>query len=243
MPWAAVGGAVGGIAGGLFGGSSAKKAAKIQAKAAVDVAKIQAAQKQPYVDAGKEGLATLSAGLKPGGQFNRPFTMADATNSEAEKIAQARAKDAIANSAAAKGGYLSSNQIRDATDAAGAIGAQYQNQAFNQWLAQNTQTLGGVESLAGTGQTASTQVADATSGAALAGAGARAGSAVAQGNIWGGVAQDIGRTLGQVAGLSSIFNSGTPSTAGSGMTATPYTMADWNNAAAPSFSPPGGYSF
>jgi hypothetical protein len=169
--------------------------------------------------------------------------MADATNSEAEKIAQARAKDAIANSAAAKGGYLSSNQIRDATDAAGAIGAQYQNQAFNQWLAQNTQTLGGVESLAGTGQTASTQVADATSGAALAGAGARAGSAVAQGNIWGGVAQDIGRTLGQVAGLSSIFNSGTPSTAGSGMTATPYTMADWNNAAAPSFSPPGGYSF
>ena len=214
MPWAAAGA----IGGALIASDAASGAANKSADASKYAADIQAKQKQPWVDAGKKGLDLLTAGVAPGGQFNKPFTMADAQNSEAEKFAQQRANESVTNSAAARGGYLNSNALRTAQDTAGAIGSSYQNQAFNQNLAQNQMALGAVESLAQTGQTAATQVADAASNAALAGGAAQAGAQIAGGNAWANVlgSKGFGSMASDTFGsLKSIFS--TPSSSPSPM--------------------------
>ena len=110
------------------------------------------ANQQPYMNAGAQALQTLSAGLMPGGQFNKPFSMADAQNMPAYQFALQQGRSAIDSTAAAKGGALSSNAINAQTTFAEGTAAQYEQQAFNQWLAQNNLTLGALQNMVNTGQ-------------------------------------------------------------------------------------------
>ena len=167
---------------------------------------------QPYMSAGTDALATLSAGLQPGGQFNKPFSMSDATNSEAYKFAAQ-----AGNSVMATGGtQLSSANVNSQMQ----IASQFEQQAFNQWLASNNLTLGALQQQIATGQRSASQLATelgqagvsaatiqqnigidqagGTTGAATAKAGGITGAATA---VAGGI---TGAAAAQSAGVSGV---------------------------------------
>lgn len=215
--WVAVGV---GVAGAVGGAASSADASRSAANKQADAAREAAAQQQaaaaqniaaqkPWLEAGTQALGRLSTGLAPGGEYAQKFTMADAAASPAEQVAQQRASQAIQNSAAARGGLIGSNVLDQLQTTAGDIGAQYQNQAFNQWNTQQNRQLGAQQSLAGIGQTSAANVAgqttagaDAAANAALTAGGAQAGSQIAQGSAIGtGLGQ-----LGNILGQSGIFN-------------------------------------
>lgn len=118
----------------------------------------QQAIQQPYQTAGTQALQTLSAGLAPGGQFNRPFTMADAQNMPAYQFALEQGQQAISNAAAAGGTQLSSANIESLGKFASGTAAQYEQQAFNQWLQQNNLSLGALQNMVATGQISTGQL-------------------------------------------------------------------------------------
>lgn len=204
--------AVTNVVGALIGADATRKAANTQADAARYAADAVAAQKQPWVTAGTTGLNMLTAGLQPGGQFTKQFTMADAQNSDAMKFTLDQGMQALKNSEAARGGLLGTNALQEQTKYAEGVASTYQNQAFNQWLAQQTQLLGATESLAQTGQTASTQVADTTANAALAAGGAQAGAQVAQGNLWSKALTSTVNDQSTMTTLSNLFGLNSSST-------------------------------
>lgn len=206
MPWAVAAT----VAGSLISSDASRKASNTQADAAKQAADISAQQRQPWVDAGSAALKRLSDGLAPGGEYSKKFTMADATNSSAEKHALETGMGSIQNLAAAKGGLLSTNALQETTKFAEDTAASYQNQAFNQWMAQQQMQLGAQQSLAQVGQTAVNQVADTNANAVLAAANAQAGNTIAQGNILGSALGSLGNiftsnTGGGGGSLSNIF--------------------------------------
>lgn len=188
--------------------SGAENAAQTQADAATRAAEIQAAQRAPWVEAGKTALQRLQTGLAPGGEFRAQFSMADAMNAPAMQTALATGREAIEQSAASRGGLLSSNTLAGLTEYGQKVGAQYQNQAFNQYLAQLEANLKPIQSLAQVGQAEVGRVADVSSNAALAAGGALAGAQVAQGNIYGSAVSNLGKQLGQMNVLQGLFGGG-----------------------------------
>jgi len=118
----------------------------------------QTANQQPYMSAGTTALQTLSAGLQPGGQFNTPFTMSDATNSAAYQFALQQGTQALNNTDAAKTGTLNSNNIQDNITFAEGTASTYEQQAFNQWLQSNNLTLAALQQQVATGQTSTAQL-------------------------------------------------------------------------------------
>lgn len=109
---------------------------------------------KPYATTGAAANQQLATGLQAGGQFNTPFTMANAANAPAMQTALAQGEQAIQNSAAAKGGLLGTNTLAGLSDYGQQTGAQYENQAFNQDLASKQLAMGGLENLSGTGASA-----------------------------------------------------------------------------------------
>lgn len=200
------------LGGSYLQSQAAGRAADAQSAGAVEAARIAAQQRQPWVDAGKGALDRLTKGLQPGGEFAQKFSMADALNSPAYKEALRGGMEAIQNSAAAKGGLLSSNTMQDLTKFGEATAAQFENQAFNQWLAQQQQLLAPVQSLAQVGQTEVNQVADTGANAALAAAAARSGAISAQGNIWGSALSNQANQYQQYQLLNQILGGGSTGT-------------------------------
>lgn len=130
-----------------------------QRQTLADIQRLQ----NPYLQAGTSALAQLQAGLKEGGQYNRAFTREDAQNSDAYKFSLDEGTRAINAAAAAGGLQLSSANLQDLGKFAEGNAAQYQQQAFNQWLAQNNLSLGGLQRLVDTGQVSAGQVQQALS--------------------------------------------------------------------------------
>ena len=168
----------------------------------------------PYITAGQPALARMAAGVAPGGEFTNTFTMADAQNSPAMLNAQAQGADVIQNAAAAKGGLLGTNTLADLTKFGQGNAAQYENQAFNQWLANRNANQGAVAGMVnlgfGASGTAATDIANIQTGMAKA----LSSGTIAQNNARntgvtgaiGAAGQAIGG-LGQLAqGTSSLYN-------------------------------------
>lgn len=191
--------------GSAMNSNAASSAANAQTDAAREAAAIQSQQRAPWVAAGTQALGTLQEGLKPGGAYNKTFTMADAQNSDSMKTALKYGKESVENSAAARSGLLNSNAMKQGAQTAEDISSSFQNQAFNQNLATNNQQLNAMQSLANLGQTNVNAVADSASNAALVGGGARAANSVAQGNIWSKALSDGGNQQGTINILKSIF--------------------------------------
>ena len=118
------------------GGSAAKEAAVINAAAAKEVQDLQARLRAPYTQLGSAAAQQYATLLGPGGPLGKPFSMADATNTGVMQQAQRAASEATQQSAASRGGLLTSATQEALQRRAGDIGAQYQNQAFNQYIAQ-----------------------------------------------------------------------------------------------------------
>lgn len=177
---------------------------------------------QPYLDAGSKALAELNSGLAPGGQFNRPFTMADAANSTAETFAQQQGQQAIENANAATGGQLSTNNLNQEVKFAEGTASTYEQQAFNQWLAQNNLTLGALQQMVQTGQVSEGQLqtAMAQAGVSIETLQQNIGSANAAGTLGaatalGNAAASSGKVIGAgQAGAADVIGTGQANSAG-----------------------------
>lgn len=155
MPPLAIGGAIsagGSILSGILGASAADKAAKQQAAAGQQASNLagaagsqaQAAQQsqlkseganeQPFVGAGQQAVGSLSNLLAPGGQltqgygsFNAPTGVTE-QNDPGYQFRLQQGQNALQNSAAARGGLLSTGTAKNLNDyAQNSASAEYGN--------------------------------------------------------------------------------------------------------------------
>lgn len=143
-------GAAGGILGGILGSSAADKAAKAQEKAANDAADFAKQQQNnstnyqtgvageqrgllsPYANAGAGAVSNLGQLLQPGGQLNKGYqdfqapTGVTEQNDPGYQFRLSQGLNALQNSAAARGGLLSSGTAKNINDYA-------QNSASNEY--------------------------------------------------------------------------------------------------------------
>ena len=151
------------IISGLLGADAASSAAETQAAAGQQAIAAQEralaeqrALMQPFVGAGTTALQRLVSGVGPGGEFAQPYQLGEALpamgtfkaeETEAQRFARDQALAAMQEQMQRGGQALSSNAIIGAGDLAAKIGSQYEQQGFNQWLAQQQEaynrSLGG----------------------------------------------------------------------------------------------------
>lgn len=186
-----------------IGSSSASKAAKAQTAAAdAGVAETRAAREEmrrllePYVAAGGPALEQMMAALGLSGDAAQADYVADQARSPVFQGLVAQGENAILQNASATGGLRGGN-------VQGAL-AQFRPAMLNQFLENQYSKLGAMTQL---GQNSAAGVGNAGLGVAgnigalmqQAGA-ARAGGAIAQGNAWGGFANNIGSLAGIALG-------------------------------------------
>lgn len=156
-------------------------AARQQASGAREAARIAAEARAPYTRAAEQALGTLSSGIAPGGQFAQRY--AYGSPRAAQLAAEDAARRNIEQSAASRGGLLTSNTLDQIQRESARIGASYQNQDFNQWLAEQQLLMKPLETMVGMGSQQISQVADIGSTAAMAAAGSRAGATLQTANL------------------------------------------------------------
>jgi hypothetical protein len=141
----------------------------------------------------------MSAGTAAGGEFNRDFSLADFQRDPGYQFRMDQGSNALQSSAAARGGLLNGGSLK-ALDRYGQdyASGEYSN-AYNRFNNDRTQRFNRLASLAGTGQTATRDVAN--QGTALAtqngnnlmqAANARASGYVGQGNAINGGLSTLG---------------------------------------------------
>lgn len=235
----------------VVGGVAANRGARTQANAARDAsnAQLQAqreandlqremynqnrADMQPWREAGMGALSQLTAGLNPGGEFNRNFSMADFQADPGYAFRQAEGQKAIDNSAAARGSSLSGATLKALTRfGQDTASAEYQN-SYNRWNNDVSSRFNRISGVAGTGQQATQQIgaygqstasniaqgnmntANNVAGNTIGAGNARASGYVVMANaITGGVSNYLtlgmlGKTGGGAAGAGTTY-SGTP---------------------------------
>lgn len=213
--WKAVGGIVdaftggadfgiGSIIGGAIDSSNASSAANRTTQSGVSSAGATLQNYlDPYVQAGLTGVNQLLLGSKPGGQFNKPFTMADAQNMPAYQFALNEGLGQIGNRAAAVGGAGSVNAQRDMINFAEGTAAQYENQAFNQWLQQNQLALNSNQFLSQLGGTAAMSLGNDLANLKLIGTGSDVGNIKQQAGITSNLANSISGILPSIISPST----------------------------------------
>ncbi len=227
MPWGAAIGAVGAIGGALISSQGAKSAASAQAEAGQAaiagqerMLASQQALEEPYRKGGLEALQQLLIGTAPGGQFAQPFKMEE---SQTQQFATKEALNAMQNQMAVGGQGLSTNAIIGAGKTAANIGAAFEGQAFNQWLANQQQQFGQLQNIAGMGQAAASgqaanigqagaNIANLQTGIGNVQAAGQAGSA----NALGGAVGSVGQYLMLQNMMNQNNTGGTSSTATAG---------------------------
>jgi len=118
----------------------------------------QRADIAPWRTAGEMGLAQYAAGIAPGGELARPFTMRDYQADPGYGFRLSEGMKALERSAAAKGGLLSGATIKGAQRFGQDLASQEYQNAYNRYV-QNQQTQrNALANLAGIGQTASQQL-------------------------------------------------------------------------------------
>lgn len=184
----------------------------------------QAAQQAlgPYAQAGLPAVERLQAGIAPGGEFAKPFSMADAYSLPAMKTALEQGRAAIEGGAAARGGLLTSNTLAGLTDYGQRVGAQYQQQAFNQFLQERQAMMDPLYRLMGVGVGAAGDIAGARGSAAIGEAQARGAADIARGNIGADLFSQLGAPS---TPLGSALTSALGGGGGGGMYAAPPGMS------------------
>lgn len=205
----------------------AETAAETQTKAATEALNLQKdiynknlALAQPWITAGTGmALPALTAGLTPGGQFNKPYTLADfqaGPQAGLYKFARGEALSALGNRAAAGGQAQSTGTTIGAGKLATDLASQYYNTGFNENLAQNQLALGGLQSLAGLSQTQTTAAQNAGTNLATQSTptlkdigNVQAAADVAKTNALSNVVSGFGRDLSTLPGamqaLANLF--------------------------------------
>jgi hypothetical protein len=246
MSWVAVAVVGGTLVGGYMASQGAQNAANTQANAAAAqqanlLAAGQKASEQftPYSTAGTTALSNLASN---NAYFNNQFSNQDLNSQLAPNYAFQLQQGQLGNAQAnnATGGIVGGNAQKALQDyTQNYAGTAYQN-AFANYQAQrsniNTMNLNQAQlGLAGATGSANAQLGTATNVASLGigAANAQAASQIAQGNIYGGVAN----TAGNMAGYSALNSMNTPTnTQGTGIWGS-------NQNGGGSFTPTSGNSF
>lgn len=174
----------------------------------------------PYLSAGQQGISSLASMLQPGGALTQQFTaptLAQAQATPGYQFQQQQGSQAVQRAAAANGQSLGGgNEAAIAQYTQGLADTTYNN-LYNQQLTtfqtNRNNTLQPLNTLISAGQNASGQLNQAaqnygntSSSFGLQGAGEtaqllntlgndKAAGSIAQGNIWGGLAQQAGSAL------------------------------------------------
>lgn len=202
-------GAITSIGGGLIQSKSAKKASRAQVQSADMAAAEQRAAREemrrllePYVNAGGPALQAQMGAL---GLLGDEAQQAFVSQQERSPIFQAflrQGEDAMLQNASATGGLRGGN-------VQGAL-AQFRPAMLNQFLENQYAKLGGMTALgqnsaAGVGASG-IQVAGNIGNLLQQAGAARAGGALAQGNAWGGVLNNLGGLAGLALGGGGLSN-------------------------------------
>jgi hypothetical protein len=202
MPWAAAA-AVGGA---LIGANASKSAAKTVSGATDRASEIQQAQfeqnrqdQMPWMKAGEGALGQLSAGIAPGGEFNRNFTMGDFAKDPGYDFRLSEGTGALEGSAAARGGLLSGATLKGLTRYGQDYASNEYSNAYNRFNTDLTNRWNRLSGVAGLGQTATNIVG--SQGLNTAGAIGQNGVAGAQASAGGqvGAASSINSGIGSLS--------------------------------------------
>lgn len=161
MAWVAVAVVGTSVISGISNANAAKSAASAQVDAADRAAQESSRQfeltrqdNMPWHDAGVGALGQMTAGLSPGSQFNRDFTMADFNNDPGLQFRMQQGRDAVEGSAAARGGLLSGGTLKALTNYGQEFGSQEYGKAYDRFNNNMTTRFNRLASVAGIGQTA-----------------------------------------------------------------------------------------
>lgn len=195
------------VGGAIVGGVMANRAANTQADSVDKASALSDAQYQqnrtdmmPWRDAGVQSLGQLTAGLAPGGQFTKTFDGASFAGDPGYQFRLGEGQKTIERSAAARGGLLSGGTLKDLTRYGQGFASNEYNMAYNRFNTDQSTRYNRLSSVAGLGQTATSQIAaDGTNNAQTIGNNTiGAGNANAAGMI--GVSNSIG------SGIQSLGN-------------------------------------
>ena len=196
MSWVAaavVGGSLVGAAATTAAGSKAAKAQTQAARQASDTELQMFEQNRadlaPFREAGYTALGQLGQGLGDSGDFSRDFAVADFQADPGYQFRMAEGTKALERSAAARGGLLSGATGKALTRFGQDYGSQEYGNAYGRFNADRDRRFNRLASIAGVGQTATTQTAQLGANTASNVAGnfnaagnARAANAVNTGN-------------------------------------------------------------
>ena len=236
QPWlTAAGQAVGGIA----GASAAKNASNAQVAAAQQASDLQREmyyknleQQAPFREAGLTAqnklldYMGLSAGA--GGKYAKDFSMADFQQDPGYAFRLSEGMKGLNATAAARGGLISGNALRAATQYGQEMGSQEYQNAYNRYQTNRSNQLNPLQSLMGASQTATNQMGQAgqnyanQAGEAYMGAGnARASGYVGSANAWNSALGNAANTLTQNSLMDRMFPQGGNTSSGANYTALP----------------------
>jgi len=169
------------VGGAVIGAGASNKAAKVQAQAQREGAAAQERMfnrqvelQEPFRQAGVNALPELIAASR-----YQPFDMEQFQQDPGYAFRMREGLRALENTAAARGGLLSGNQLRGVTRFGQELGSQEFGNAFNRYQAERAARLNPLQSLTGMGQTTAANIA----GQAGQFGQAQAANAAAMGNI------------------------------------------------------------
>lgn len=149
------------IIGGIMGADAAESAAGAQVQSAQDAAALQREMfnrqvqlTEPWRQAGTNALAQITQGIGAGGQFSRPFSMADYEADPGYAFRLSEGMKALDRTAAARGGLLSGATLKGAQRYGQDMASQEYQNAFNRYQVNRSNALNPLISMAGLGQTA-----------------------------------------------------------------------------------------
>lgn len=227
-----VAGAVVGSA--VIGGIASNNAAGQQADAANNATAISDKQFQqnredmaPWREAGAGALSQLSDGLKAGGDFNRDFTMSDFAADPGYKFRMDQGNSAMERSAASRGGLLNGGTLKALNRYNQEFASNEYSNSYNRFNNDRTQRFNRLSSLAGTGQTATRDVANMGTQAAQTAGNNTMAAANARASGYMGAANSIGGAVNSLGNWWQQSNAAPKTYAGfNGNQNTGYTYAD-----------------
>jgi len=227
MPSAAVGiPAAASLIGGAMSSKASKSAANTQAASADYAANLQNEQfnkqlelQAPFREAGLTAqnklldYMGLSAGA--GGKYARDFSMADYQADPGYAFRLSEGMKGLNATAAARGGLISGNALRAATQYGQEMGSQEYQNAYNRYQINRSNQLTPLQSVMGVGQTAANVMGTAgqnyanQAGEAYMGAGnARASGYVGSANAWNSALGSAANTMTQNSLMNRMFPQG-----------------------------------
>ena len=218
--------AAGQAIGGLSSASAAKKASNAQVAAAQQASDLQREmyyknleQQAPFREAGLTAqnklldYMGLSAGA--GGKYAKDFSMADYQADPGYAFRLSEGMKGLNATAAARGGLISGNALRAATQYGQDMGSQEYQNAYNRYQTNRSNQLNPLQSLMGASQTATNTMGAAgqnyanQAGEAYMGAGnARASGYVGSANAWNSALGSAVNTMTQNSLMNRMFPQG-----------------------------------